>query len=89
MRKLIEYFGYGTVYKELEAFFFFFIRKFYDINHKIISFFQKYSILEVKSKDFDDFCKIAEMIKEGKHLTSHVLEKIRQIKVRVNTRRQR
>ena len=38
----------------------------------------------VKYEDFKDFCLVAEMMKENKHLTSEGLEQIRKIKVGMN-----
>ena len=60
------------------------VHKLSDINEKIVSFFQKYPILGVKSKDFEDFCKVAEMIKKGEHLTDQGSEQIRKIKAGTN-----
>ena len=55
-----------------------------DITEKIIPFFKKHPILGVKSEDFKDFCQVAELIKEKKHLTEEGLEKIKQIKAGMN-----
>ena len=52
------------------------VRKLSDINDKIIPFFQKYPIIGIKSKDFYDFCKVAEMLKDKKHLTMEGLKQI-------------
>jgi hypothetical protein len=53
MRSLIEYFGCGNIYKDRDTLNFR-VAKFSDIDEKIIPFFQKYPILGVKSKDFED-----------------------------------
>ena len=45
------------------------------------------SFIGTKSKDFDDFCKVANMMKEGKHLTVEGLDQIRKIKAGMNTGR--
>jgi hypothetical protein len=45
---------------------------------------QKYPIIGVKSKDFADFCLIAELMKNKKHLTTEGLNQIRQIKAGMN-----
>lgn len=55
-----------------------------DVQEKIIPFFLKYPILGVKSEDFEDFCKVAEIIKKGLHKTEEGLEDIRKIKARMN-----
>lgn len=53
----------------------------------IIPFFQKYPIQGIKSFDFNDFCKIAEIVKNKEHLTLEGLEKIKQIKEGMNLKR--
>ena len=63
------------------------VTKIYDIQNKIIPFLQKYPILGIKAIDFVDFCKVAELIKEKKHLTKEGLDQIRNIKAGMNTRK--
>lgn len=60
------------------------VTKFFDIENKIIPLLKKYSILGVKSKDFEDWCKVAELIKTKKHLTKDGLDQICQIKAGIN-----
>ena len=45
------------------------ISKFKDIVTTIIPFFLQYPIHGVKALDFKDFCHVAEMMKDKKHLT--------------------
>jgi hypothetical protein len=47
-------------------------------------FFQKYSILGEKAQYFEDWKKVAEMIKSKEHLTNEGFEQIRKIKTRMN-----
>ena len=63
------------------------VTKFQDITNKIIPIFKKYNILGVKALDFADWCKVAELMKEKKHLTKEGLEKIRSIKSGMNSKR--
>ena len=49
--------------------------------------FDKYLLVGVKVLDFNDWCKAAELMKKGANLTLKGLEKIRQIKMRMNRRR--
>lgn len=58
-----------------------------EISEKIIPFFKKYTILGTKSKDFEDFCIVVEMMKVKKHLTSKGIELIRNVKMGMNTGR--
>ena len=44
------------------------VNKFSDINEKILPFFKEHKILEVKSRDFDDWCKVASLMKEKKNI---------------------
>lgn len=58
-----------------------------DINEKIIPFFKEHSPQGVKSLDFSDFCKVAEIIKTNDHLTEKGLEQIKLIKSGMNSLR--
>jgi len=86
MEKLIDYLGCGYI-SEREDIVDFVVTKLEDIINKIIPFFEKYPILGVKSENFKDFCKVAELMKNKEHLTVEGLEKIRLIKSRMNTLR--
>lgn len=55
---------------------------------KIIPFFHKYPIIGVKSLDFSDFCKVADIIKLKGHTTKSGLEQIIAIKGMMNTKRE-
>lgn len=59
--------------------------KFLDNFEKIIPFFNKYPIRGVKSKDFQYWVKVGEMIKNKEHLTSAGVSKIIEIKSAMNT----
>ena len=86
MRILIKFFDCGGVKKKREAFDFR-VTKLSNLQGKIIPFFKIYKIQGVKSKDFEDFCKWREIMKNKRHLTSEVLDKIKIIKKGMNTRR--
>ena len=83
MRSLIEYFDCGNIIQRGEAFDFR-VTKFSDIENKIIPFFKKFQIYGVKALEFADWCKVAEMMKQKKHLTAEGLEQIRKIKTGMN-----
>ena len=86
MRSLIVYLDCGNIHKHREVFDYL-VEKLSDINNKIIPFFNKYQIEGVKSKDFEDFCKAAELMRNKAHLTEEGLSKIREIKSGMNTGR--
>ena len=86
MCNLINYFNCGKLYKNNNCFNLT-IRKFADIDTKIIPFFLNYPIIGQKSLDFQDFCKIGYLIKEKKHLTIDGVKKISLIKSEMNTKR--
>ena len=79
----IKYLDCGSVTKKGEALDFI-VTRLSDITNKIIPFFQNYIIEGVKSKDFEDWCRVAKMMKEGKHLTKNGLEQIKKIKAGMN-----
>ena len=86
MKTFIKFFGCGRVSKDRKSFDYK-VNRLIDIIDKIIPFFQKHPILGVKALDFADWCKVAEMMKDNKHLTPEGLEQIRQIKAGMNTGR--
>ena len=86
MISLIKYFACGRIHKMGEAFDFRVTKK-CDIQNVIIPFFKKYPVFGVKSKDFADWCKVAEMMKEKKHLTHSGLDQIKKIKASMNSER--
>ena len=88
MRSFLEYFDCGNIYKKGEAFDFK-VTKFPDNYYKIIPFFNKYIIHGVKSRDFEDFCKVAEIINKKEHLTEKGLNQIRLIKAGMKTGRKK
>ena len=83
MKTLIPYFGAGHVYKYREVLDFK-ITKFEDLTNIVIPFFDAFPIVGVKSQDFEDFKKVAELVKNGVHLTSEGLNKIIEIKSGMN-----
>ena len=54
---------------------------------KILPFFKVNFIQGEKLKDFEDFCKVVQIVKDKNHLTQKGLDKIREIKARMNTGR--
>ena len=86
VRGFSDYFHCGLIYENRDNSDFKVI-KFSDLWDKIIPFFWEYPILGVKSKDFKDWCIIASMLKEKKHLTKDGLDQIQKIKAGINTRR--
>ena len=56
-----------------------------DIQEVVIPFFKKYPLQSAsKSASFKIFCQIATLIKEGAHLNAGGIEKIRELKSRMN-----
>lgn len=83
MKNIIEFLGCGSIKKypnKVE----FRNTKFDHTINKIIPFFNKYPVIGVKSKDFDDFSKVAELMKIKAHLTQKGLDQIRAIKGGMN-----
>jgi len=63
---------------------YFIVERFSDLTEKIIPFFKEYCILGVKSEDFKDFCLVAKLMEEKKHLTREGIDQIRIIKAGMN-----
>jgi hypothetical protein len=63
------------------------IYNFKDVYNKMIPLFNKYKIIGIKSLDYLDFCKAAELINNKDHLTKEGLEKIRKIIFNMNRSR--
>jgi hypothetical protein len=87
IKSLVAYLGCGKASITKRGEVTFEVRKLLDQTEKIISFFSKYPILGVKSKDFDDFCKVADIMEQKKHLTEKGLNQIREIRASMNSSR--
>lgn len=83
-----KFFGCGRVefYSRGSAIYFT-VSKLSDITDIIIPFFNNYSIKGIKYLDFSDWCEAAEIIKNKQHLTEQGLEKLIEIKNRMNSKR--
>ena len=84
---IAEYLNCGKIYKHSKNAVVFRVSKLSDINQNIISFFSKYQILGEKSKDFKDFCFVADIMNKKGHLTKDGLDLISQTKAKMNTER--
>ena len=89
MKSLVKYFGCGGYYSHFgkndgRKWGSFRVIAFSDISSKIIPFFQEYPIIGVKNLDYLDFCQVAKLMKEGRHLTAEGLVKIKLIKQQMN-----
>ena len=85
INSLIEYLDCGqtTVYND-HNFIKYVVSNISDITGKIIPFFDKYSIVGVKSQDYEDFKQVVLMVKDKKHLTPEGLNLIKNIKEGMN-----
>lgn len=63
------------------------ITSFDNLINKLIPFFESYPLLGAKALDFNDFCIIAELIKNKAHLNLQGLEEIIKIKEGMNLKR--
>lgn len=87
LKSLILYLKCGKYYRSWEDAGEYVCNKFIDIYSKVIPLFREYPIIGEKAKDFADWCKVAEIIKEGGHKTQEGLDKIRKIKEGMNRAR--
>ena len=85
MKSLISYFGCGHITsRNNKNYVEFVVTRFEYLFEKVIPFFDKYQIIGVKSKDYSDFKKVAELMKNKAHLTPEGLDQIRLIKAGMN-----
>lgn len=87
MRSINQYLKCGNLIKKERAVYFT-VSKFSDLTEIIIPFFKQNPIYGIKSKDFSDFCEVAELMKNKSHLTLKGFNKIRNIKSGMNTGRE-
>lgn len=86
MKSLVDYLGCGKLEKTTigGGAWNFHVHKFSDVCEKIIPLFRKYPILGVKSENFKDWCNVAELMKEKKHLTQSGVDLICKLKAGMN-----
>jgi hypothetical protein len=87
MKSLISYLECGRYQKKPGGVGTYSVSKFKDIYEKVIPFFSKYHIIGIKSKDFMDWCKAAEIIRSKAHLTKEGVEEVSKIKGGMNNKR--
>ena len=88
MELIMNYLGAGRLERDSrKPVIYLVINKISDINQIVIPFFNKYPICGIKHLDFLDWCKIANFIESGVHLTNEGLAEIQRIKDGINTGR--
>lgn len=88
MKCLVEYLGYGRLSRKRDVYEFQ-VSKFSDVE-KVIALFNKYPILGEKAKDFNDFCVVADLMRNKVHLSANPeegLAKIQKVKEGMNRSR--
>ena len=65
----------------------FIVEKFTDVSNKVIPIFEEFKLHGVKSKNFEDFKKVALLMKNKVHLTREGLDEIKKIKGGMNQNR--
>jgi hypothetical protein len=65
----------------------FVVRKQKDLFYKVIPFFRQFSLQGKKRKDFELFCRAAEIIKKREHLSQKGIKKLEKIREFMNERR--
>lgn len=89
LKKLVETFFCGKVYNQSPTVKVqdFMVTGLIDITERIIPFFLAYPLQGAKKKEFEDFVKVADLMKNKAHLTREGLEQIRNIKSGMNFKR--
>ena len=84
MENLVQYLGGGKVYKYTESGVHLNIVDFSLITDRIIPLFKENPLVGVKSKDYQDWCKIHELMVNRSHLTVEGINSIQEIKSGMN-----
>ena len=87
LKSLVDYWGCGKIYKKNKEVYTYRLIKFSDLTDKVLPFLKKFPIIGAKSKDFEDWCQVMELMKNKAHHTQEGLEQIRKIKAGMNTGR--
>ena len=88
MELIMNYLGAGRLERDSrKPVIYVVINKISDINQIVIPFFNQYPICGIKHLDYLDWCKIANLIESGAHLTNEGLAEIQRIKNGINTGR--
>ena len=90
MHRLVKFMGCGRVEiteNSLRSYAEFVVTTNKDINNIVIPFFTKYSLQSSKKLDFEDFKKVAELMRNSAHLTEKGLNAIKKIKMGMNAGR--
>lgn len=87
MKSLIDFFNCGHLNKRNNNCFNLTVRKFTDLENKIIPFFIKFPIIGEKLLDLQNFIEASKLIKNKDQLTIQGLKKISEIKNGMNTKR--
>ncbi len=75
--KIKDYFGCGTIRpNRKDNTYKFEVRSLQDLKNIIIPHFKKYPLQTTKKIDFEIFCKVIQIMEEGKHLTNDGLKEI-------------
>ena len=86
IRRLADYLGCGRISKNREGIYLD-VTKFSDLTVKVLPLLKNHPILGNKSRDFEDFVKVAELMENKAHLTLTGMDEIRKIKAEMNTGR--
>jgi hypothetical protein len=83
---IINYLGCGVIEKPITRpnTTNFIVYKFSDISEKVIPFFKDNPLQSIKSLDFQDFCKVVDILNNKSQLTLKKLEEVRKIKSGMN-----
>ena len=88
LQSFVNYLGCGRLYRSsTRNDVNFIVSVFSDINDKIIPFFKEYPLIGVKKENFEDFLKVAELIRSKEHLTKEGLDKMKRIQSNMNSKR--
>ena len=82
---LKKHLGCGTMRQRRDGVWYYEVNNLNAINENVIPFFKRFRFLSQKKKrDFSKFCKIADLMNEGKHLTEVGIKEILEVRKHMN-----
>ena len=94
LKNIQKFFGCGNIFinrrsdNHREPIYRYCVRSIDDLEKTIIPFFKKNPLQTAKRNDFELFCRVVSMMRDGQHLTMSGIENINLLKAKMNRKKQ-